>query len=171
MLLTPIKKNKEECIVTMEKIFKIARKMNWDVEEADNKVFFFKSYDRMVFKITVEKRDTVEEFLKELCKRERELDPSKEAYKWLDDTGHGKCGAPSEMGEVYKAASKFKADAWLLRDALIEVVDIKEFVLKSMKTIEKIAKEVLQDVQRDELSKKELKALDLLDEFVKAMKK
>lgn len=171
MLLTPIKKNKEECIVTMEKIFKIARKMNWDVEEADNKVFFFKSYDRMVFKITVEKRDTVEEFLKEFCKRERELDPSKEAYKWLDDSGHGKNGAPSEMGKVYKAAEEFKTEAWLLRDALIEVGHKKEFVLRSMKNIKAIVKDMLQDVQREEFSKKELEALDLLEEFVKMVEK
>lgn len=156
--------------MTMEKIYKIARETGWDVEDVNNKVFFFKSYNGMVFKIEVHKTDTVEEFLKIFYEKERELDPSKEAYKWLDDNGHGKYGAPSEMGKVYETAKKFKDDAWVLRDALIEVADRKKFVLNSMKNIEDIAQEVLQDVQREELSKKEVKALDLLEEFVKTMR-
>ena len=31
-----------------------------------------------------------------------DYDPSYEAYIWLDDSGHGKNGAPYEMGDVYE---------------------------------------------------------------------
>ena len=30
------------------------------------------------------------------------FDPSEEAYLWLDNSGHGKHGAPYDMGDVYQ---------------------------------------------------------------------
>lgn len=155
--------------MTMEKIFKTASNLGWDVEDSNDKVFFFKMYDKMIFKIEVHKTDTVEEFLKNLCDKERELDPSKEAYEWLDDTGHGKYGAPSEMGKVYEIAKDFKEEACLLRKTIVEVEGRKEFVLESMKNIKKIAEEVLHTVQRGDLSDKENKAFGCLVDFVNAM--
>lgn len=49
-------------------------------------------------------------------------DPSEEAYYWLDSTGHGKNGAPYEMGDVYedmKACQTYIHDLWELVDCFV----------------------------------------------------
>ena len=51
-----------------------------------------------------------------------EYDPSLEAYYWLDDSGHGRNGAPYEMGDVYadmKACEHMMLELWrALREML-----------------------------------------------------
>jgi hypothetical protein len=44
---------------------------------------------------------SLQEFIDELSEYTESYDPSAEAYKWLDETGHGKNGAPHDMGEIY----------------------------------------------------------------------
>lgn len=40
-------------------------------------------------------------FIEDIHLRVDDFDPSYEAYLWLDDTGHGKNGAPHDMRDVY----------------------------------------------------------------------
>jgi len=46
--------------------------------------------------------DNLEEIVEKIFEYYQNYDPSEEASYWLDDSGHGKNGAPYEMGDVYK---------------------------------------------------------------------
>ena len=50
-------------------------------------------------------------------------DPSAEAYLWLDETGHGKNGAPYDMIDVYNDMVACKAMIKKLYEALKKVGD------------------------------------------------
>ena len=45
--------------------------------------------------------NNIREFAEMIWQYFESFDVSKEAYKWLDSTGHGKNGAPYEMIDVY----------------------------------------------------------------------
>jgi hypothetical protein len=47
------------------------------------------------------------------------FDPSEEAYYWLDNTGHGKNGAPYDMGDLYN-------DMVACKEIILEFIQILE---------------------------------------------
>ena len=53
------------------------------------------------FSFVIDIGDSVEEMLSNIYKYHSNFDVSEEAYLWLDNTGHGKNGAPYDMRDVY----------------------------------------------------------------------
>lgn len=53
------------------------------------------------FSFSVEDKKDLGELADEVYDYWNSFDPSEAAYIWLDSSGHGKNGAPYEMGDVY----------------------------------------------------------------------
>lgn len=93
-------------MLTRKKIEREAEKLGWNVEWYENggePWVSFETYSPQEQDICIEcpcKRlsDIVEWIFNEWDN----YDPSYEASLWLDNTGHGKNGAPYKMGDVYK---------------------------------------------------------------------
>ncbi len=86
-----------------------AEKEEWNVSARKGYVMFSKysPYGQdFNFEIDLEDFETETEqcefLLNAIYEYADNFDPSQEAYYWLDDTGHGKNGAPYEMIDVYK---------------------------------------------------------------------
>lgn len=54
------------------------------------------------FGFYIEKWGTIEEFIDRIYDYYNDYDVSEATYIWLDETGHGKNGAPYDMKDVYK---------------------------------------------------------------------
>ena len=54
------------------------------------------------FGFYIEKEGTVEEFIDRIYDYYNDYDVSEAAYLWLDDSGHGKNGAPYDMKDIYE---------------------------------------------------------------------
>ena len=114
-----------------EKIYEIAEREGWKVDyiyvdEKETELYFtFENYSPaghdFWFDVKVanesEDEDVVFDNVKHaIYKFLEEYDVSKEAYAWLDNTGHGKYGAPHDMKGVYEDMENCKAmiyDLWL----------------------------------------------------------
>ena len=55
--------------------------------------------------------------------RYESFDVSEEAYLWLDNSGHGKNGAPYDMKDVYEDIEEAKEEFGKLADLLLSVAD------------------------------------------------
>lgn len=72
------------------------------VDEDDNTVTFSKySPAGQDFSFSVDINDDLEEFAQSVWSFYEDYDVSYEAYIWLDNTGHGRNGAPYDMRDVY----------------------------------------------------------------------
>ena len=114
-----------------EKIYEIAEREGWKVDyiyvdEKETELYFtFENYSPaghdFWFDVKVvnesEDKDVVFDNVKHaIYKFLEEYDVSKEAYAWLDKTGHGKYGAPHDMKDVYEDMESIKKmihDLWL----------------------------------------------------------
>jgi hypothetical protein len=56
--------------------------------------------------------NTLGELLRKIGEYHYYYDPSEEAYLWLDDTGHGRNGAPYDMKDVYEDMESCKEYIW-----------------------------------------------------------
>ena len=76
------------------------------------------------FSFCVEIGETLEELRDEIITYYENFDVSEEAYYWLDDSGHGKNGAPYDMKDVYEdmeECKEFIYDAFcLIRNLVFE---------------------------------------------------
>lgn len=76
------------------------------------------------FSFSVEIGNTLEELQDEIARYYESFDVSEEAYYWLDDSGHGKNGAPYDMKDVYEdmeECKEFIYDAFcLIRNLIFE---------------------------------------------------
>ena len=119
-----------------EKIYQIAEREGWKVDyiyiyddEKETELYFtFENYSPaghdFWFDVKVanesEDEDVVFDNVKHaIYKFLEEYDVSKEAYSWLDETGHGRNGAPRDMKGVYEDMETCKAmihDLWLALD-------------------------------------------------------
>lgn len=92
--------------MTKKRIEKIAEELGWTVtwEKNDDgtKFVMFSQYSPagQDFNIELEYK-TLGEIEDKLREYYDSYDPSYEAYLWLDESGHGKNGAPYEMIDVY----------------------------------------------------------------------
>ena len=87
--------------MTKKNIQQIAEELDWTVTWDDYSVMFSKfSPCGQDFNIEIY-FDKVSEIRDKIYEYYRNYDPSYEAYLWLDDSGHGKNGAPYEMVDVY----------------------------------------------------------------------
>lgn len=89
-----MKKNIKELITT-------AKNNGWSIDVDKNEYTFSQfspAGQDFSFSVTGETR---EELLDEIKKYNDGFDCSEEAYLWLDNSGHGKNGAPYDMKDVY----------------------------------------------------------------------
>lgn len=86
----------------LDRVIEIAESLDWSVYEGKNYIEF-QTYSSagQDFHITVNKYTNYQDFCTDLYEQYMSYDPSAEAYLWLGSDGHGKNGAPYEMGAVY----------------------------------------------------------------------
>ena len=92
-----------------EKIVELANTQGWEVDIVDNGdgnyTFVFSRYSPagqdFSFEVDMEENN-IQYLLDNINKYFLSYDCSKEAYLWLDDTGHGRNGAPYDMKDVYE---------------------------------------------------------------------
>ena len=86
----------------INKITKTVEKLDWSIS-IDDKDFDFKKYSPagQDFIVSIS-ADNLEELSEKLREKFNNFDCSEEAYLWLDDSGHGKNGAPYDMKDLYE---------------------------------------------------------------------
>lgn len=89
----------------LEKVKEIAKSLDWNVSIDENYINFqtFSSAGQdFNMSIVYPSNDNIWEFIESIYSYYDNFDCSYEAYLWLDESGHGKNGAPYEMIDVYK---------------------------------------------------------------------
>ena len=114
----------------IEKIYEIAEREGWQVdyyyvdEQKTEVCFSFEKYSPagqdFYFEVSVQNEDDEDIFYDNVADAIYEywegFDVCYETYLWLDDTGHGKNGAPHDMKDVYEdtqACENMIHDLWL----------------------------------------------------------
>ena len=114
-----------------EEITEIAESLNFNItisEDEDVNISFAKtsSYGQdFNFEISVDKDASMIEIWKGLQSYQNNFDVSEEAYLWLDESGHGKNGAPFEMIDVYKDMEECKGFVTELADKVFDIFMMK----------------------------------------------
>ena len=110
-----------------EKIVKIANEQDWKVDIVDNGdgdyTFVFQKYSPagqdFYFEADMEDNN-IQYLLDNIYEYYSNYDCSEEAYLWLDNTGHGRNGAPYDMKDVYEDMQACEKAVLDLYDLLIE---------------------------------------------------
>lgn len=99
------------------------KELGWDVE--DEEYFYLLSIfspAEQDFNIEIDKTDDIERFLEKIYQTYENYDVSEETYLWLDNTGHGRNGAPYEMEDLLN-------DMKWCENAILELYkDLNEFL-------------------------------------------
>ena len=100
-------------------LFEKAETLGWAVTEEDPHEYRFSksSPAGQDFSIVVE-GESAEELIENIREVHDNYDVSEEAYLWLDNTGHGKNGAPYEMKDVLADMEACKEMVLCLHDKL-----------------------------------------------------
>ena len=107
----------------LNKIIKVAQNLGWyvDVTEEQNYVNFSQcSPAGQDFNIEITYED-VEDIPQQVREFYDGFDVSYETYLWLDETGHGKNGAPYDMKELYEDMEECETMTGDLAEALEEI--------------------------------------------------
>ena len=110
-----------------EKIVEIAKTQDWNVDIVDNGdgnyTFVFQKYSPagqdFYFEADIED-DNIAFLLNNIYDFYKDYDCSYQTYLWLDDTGHGRNGAPYDMQDVYEDMQACEQYVLDLYDLLIE---------------------------------------------------
>ena len=88
----------------LKKLLTEAKKSGWTVTQEDGNVYDFGWWSPawQDFHIQVDTENDVGYFLHNLYSVYNDFNVSAETYLWLDDTGHGRNGAPYDMKDVYE---------------------------------------------------------------------
>ena len=89
-------------VTEIKKVFDIVESLDWIItKEGDNSYMLSKmALDGYDFNIIIEGTN-IDELINSIWVNYENYDPSYETYLWLDNEGHGKNGAPYDMGDVY----------------------------------------------------------------------
>ena len=82
----------------------IIEKHEWSIDYEDDGTIYFSKYSPagQDFGFYIEKVESIEELADKIYDQYNEYDVSEAAYLWLDESGHGKDGAPYDMQDVYE---------------------------------------------------------------------
>lgn len=84
---------------SLRQLKKIATDLDWSIGDYGNEITFSKYSDYgQDFSFTIGSDNLVSNLVDYIGN----FDVSEETYLWLDETGHGKNGAPYDMIDVYK---------------------------------------------------------------------
>jgi hypothetical protein len=103
----------------INKVTKISESLDWSVIIDGNEFEFEKwspAGQDFIMSITA---NNIDELIDELYEKYDNYDPSEEAYLWLDDSGHGKNGAPYDMKDVYEDMEACQEMILELHDAIM----------------------------------------------------
>ena len=87
-----------------KKLTKTIEAAGFSISQEDENCYRFGKYSSagQDFSFTIDTEDDMGSFLRNIFSYYQSFDVSEEAYFWLDDTGHGKNGAPYDMRDVYE---------------------------------------------------------------------
>jgi hypothetical protein len=107
----------------VKQIIKAAESLDWSVTESkDGDIEFGKfSPAGQDFSINIS-ANSLEDLADQIYDRYENFDCSEEAYIWLDNTGHGKNGAPYDMKDLYE---DMEACQEMLGDLATKIQNIK----------------------------------------------
>lgn len=101
----------------VKKVIRLAERVDWNATYESGSFEFQKSSPAgQDFNISIE-AETIYELRDKLYERHSDFDCSEEAYLWLDESGHGKNGAPYDMKDLYE-------DMEACREMILELVDV-----------------------------------------------
>ena len=115
--------------MTRKQIEKAAEATGWNVTIFERYVEYGGGYD-ILFQMHTDRGQErnecfwVERLIAlpyEVSERYQNFDPSKEASLWLEDTGHGKNGAPHDMEDVLNDMKEVKGALKKLYDELYKI--------------------------------------------------
>ena len=89
----------------LEKIEEVAENEGWVVTDEGETLLFSKcspAGQDFNFSISTEDLETTEDVEEAIYEEYNNFDVSYETYLWLDNTGHGKNGAPYNMKDLYE---------------------------------------------------------------------
>lgn len=108
--------------MTKKKIEQIAEELGWSVFWATvsgKKVLELTTYSPAGQELIITLYyNSLDEISQGVYEEYDSYDPSYEAYLWLDESGHGKNGAPHDMGDVYNDMVACEDMIYKLYDAL-----------------------------------------------------
>lgn len=86
-----------------KKLIKAIENAGFSVSKDDNNMYDFGKYSSagQDFHFHVDTGECLGDFLCNIFAYYQGFDVSEETYYWLDDTGHGKNGAPYDMRDIY----------------------------------------------------------------------
>lgn len=91
-------------MILSEKLIEKIEEAGFNVEYGDKNLYYFRKFSSAGhdFYFEINTGDSIEIFAQNALKCYNEFDVSEEAYLWLDNSGHGKNGAPYDMKDVYE---------------------------------------------------------------------
>lgn len=109
----------------INKVIKVAEGLDWSVtyDSEDNELSFQRfSGAGQDFNLEGLACETLTALVNEIWGNYEDFDCSEAAYIWLDNTGHGKNGAPYEMCDVYDDMKECEEEIRKLYNALRELL-------------------------------------------------
>ncbi len=103
----------------IDKVVKISESLDWNITVNGNEFEFEKwspAGQDFCMSITA---DSMDDLINKLFEYYDNYDPSEEASLWLDDSGHGKNGAPYNMKDVYEDMEACQGMILELHDAIV----------------------------------------------------
>ena len=108
-----------------KKLIKKIEEHDFSIHEHENDYYFGKySSEGQDFGFYINKQDSLEDYASEIFAYYNDYDPSEEASLWLDDSGHGKNGAPYRMIDVYNDMVECKGFIYELYEIILEAIRI-----------------------------------------------
>lgn len=105
---------------------KIAEALEWNFHNHEEYILFSKHTSKgqeINLEIDKEEANCLACIAREAKQRYESFDVSEETYLWLDNSGHGKNGAPYDMKDVYEDMEEAKEEFGKLADLLLSVAD------------------------------------------------
>lgn len=103
--------------MTEKKFIQIAKSLGWSVtkDRYDIELQFYTDYGQD-FSFSVNRN---EDYVKQVYDYYNSFDPDEEALLWVDDSGHGKNGAPYRLKDIITDMEEVEDELLKLYDALI----------------------------------------------------
>ena len=109
----------------LEYILEKAQSLDYKVEQEDGIVYSLSTsspFGQDCY-VEIDSENDADMFINNLRNYTDDFDVSYEAYLWLDETGHGKNGAPYDMRDVYEDMEWWRNAMSELADALVEALE------------------------------------------------
>lgn len=109
----------------LEYILEKAQSLDYKVEQEDGIVYSLSTFSPFGQDCyaEIDSENDADMFINNLRNYADDFDVSYEAYLWLDETGHGKNGAPYNMIDVYEGMEWWKNAMTELADTLAEALE------------------------------------------------